>query len=290
MSLQSRILLPLAAAMLWHSAPAMAADYEPPVYVESGPEYVPVEVGSGWYLRGDVGFAFNKPFKNFETPAGFTSNQTPVLANIGMGYHFNDYLRGELNFGILPSNSFANEYVSSCDGTLTVSNTDGSGNTTVHSGRQTRDCPGSDNAKNKGYSGMANAYFDLGTFAGFTPYVGGGLGVAYVSHRVAEGDRHCRNQTTSVPNGTGGSTTSVFECDDSDAYKGKVDSERRYNLAYSLGAGLSYRFSPNGSVDVGYEYFSVPNAQFVSYDSTGPRLSKGLDFHQVKLGLRYDLW
>ncbi len=55
----SRIVLVLRgssrAAPAW-SAAAMAADYDPPIFVDDSPEYVPVEVGSGWYLRGDIGY------------------------------------------------------------------------------------------------------------------------------------------------------------------------------------------------------------------------------------------
>ncbi len=51
-----RIVLLLAASM---PAAAYAADYDPPIFVEEAAEYVPVEVGSGWYLRGDVGYVFD---------------------------------------------------------------------------------------------------------------------------------------------------------------------------------------------------------------------------------------
>ncbi|SFT43415.1 outer membrane beta-barrel protein [Mesorhizobium sp. YR577] len=280
--------LAVAAALAGNAA--NAADYDPPIFVDNAPEYVPVEVGSGWYLRGDLGYSLNKPYDYFETPAGFTSSEIPVSGSIGMGYHFNDYLRGELNFGILPSSKFSNNYTASCDGTQTVTVTDGTGNTSAFAGRSTRDCPSSDNAKNKAYNGMANAYFDLGTFAGFTPYVGGGLGVAYTSYRSAKGDRHCNGSSTSVPNGQGGTTTTIFECDDASTYSGDVTSERQYNLAYSIGAGFNYRISQNTSVDLGYEYYSVPGARYVSYGADGPTFGKGIDYHQLKVGLRYDLW
>jgi opacity protein-like surface antigen len=88
---------------------ALAADYDPPIYVDQAPEYTPVEVGSGWYLRGDVGYALNKPFEDDSfgsNPANY--NETfderfmPASASVGFGYHFNDYFRGEVNFGLMP--------------------------------------------------------------------------------------------------------------------------------------------------------------------------------------------
>ena len=55
MVLKSRIALALAAIMLMPVTQASSADYDPPIYVDQAPDYVPVEVGSGWYLRGDIG-------------------------------------------------------------------------------------------------------------------------------------------------------------------------------------------------------------------------------------------
>ncbi len=57
MSLTLRLALSLAA--LAPFAAANAADYDPPIVIDDAAEYVPVEVGSGWYLRGDVGYVFD---------------------------------------------------------------------------------------------------------------------------------------------------------------------------------------------------------------------------------------
>src|ERR1700722_495855 len=78
------------AAILLPLSPVHAADYDPPIYVDQAPDYKPVEVGSGWYLRGDVGYAFNKPYEFSETPAGFSTGIQAFSGSVGMGYHFND--------------------------------------------------------------------------------------------------------------------------------------------------------------------------------------------------------
>ena len=39
--------------------PALAADYDPPMIIDQPVEEVPVEVGTGWYLRGDIGYNFS---------------------------------------------------------------------------------------------------------------------------------------------------------------------------------------------------------------------------------------
>ena len=286
MKLVLRIALALSAVGL---APlqALAADYDPPIYVDEAPEYQPVEIGSGWYLRGDVGYAFSHPFKDdssYSALGVFDEKTSQFTGSVGMGYHFNDYLRGELNFGILPSNKFSD----------TEMVTDGcAGHTNVIIGVDpvviqpvdaTEDCRVGTFGSNKGYSAMANAYVDLGTYVGLTPYIGGGLGLAYTKYTLSEGKKDCREV---APNSSG---AGGFTCDDPSGYEGNVQSEAKINMAYSLGAGLSYRVSKNVSLDLGYEYFSVPSAKYVSYEGGSFDVKKGIDYHTVKLGLRYDLW
>ncbi|MDR7221503.1 outer membrane beta-barrel protein [Aminobacter aminovorans] len=290
MTLKSRIALAIAATMLWPLA-ASAADYDPPIVIDEAPEYVPVEVGSGWYLRGDVGYSINKPYEFFDGPTGFISSQNPLSGSIGAGYHVTDYLRAELNFGILPTSKFSNDYLTVCGGTETTTVTDDITGSVVsqNSAAGTRPCAGSDYGKNKAYSLMANAYVDLGTYVGFTPYIGGGLGVAYSTYSAIAGERNCQNGTSSS-NGGGQTTTVDFNCNAVGGYGGVRVAEREYNLAYSVGAGFAYRVSQNASVDVGYEYFAIPDAKYAAFESGGVSIKKGIDYHQVKVGLRYDLW
>ncbi|RUU78145.1 porin family protein, partial [Mesorhizobium sp. M7A.T.Ca.TU.009.01.3.1] len=69
------------------------------------------------------------------------------------------------------------------------------------------------------------------------------------------------------------------------------DSKTQYSLAYTLNAGLAYQVSKNVSVDLGYQYFSAPDAEYVAAESLDSYpILKGISNHQVKLGLRYDLW
>jgi len=232
MRLQSRIFLPLAAAALWQAAPVMAADYEPPIVVDAGPEYVPVEVGSGWYLRGDVNYNASRPTYKF-TLLGQDTDNTRFGGDIGFGYHFTDYLRGDLTMGFVGRDKY--EFNDGVDYFA---------------------------AKNQVWDGLANAYVDLGTFAGLTPYVGAGIGVMYSKAKL---------EIDSDTLGVAGNW-----------------SDKQYRFAYALNAGLSYRFTPNTSVDVGYRYLSSPNTEYLDTDSLSIR--KGVDYHQVRVGLRYDLW
>lgn len=253
MSLRSFVIASAGAVTLLPAVPVLAADYDPPIYVENADEYVPVEVGSGWYLRGDITYTANRAYESdvVGTSPGdmATSRIQPFGGTVGMGYHFNDYLRAELNVGIQPSQ----------DSSLVSDGTDITGDFTATS-----------NARNSMYSGMVNVYADLGTYAGFTPYVGAGVGL------VSTKRSYEFSQVYPLVVGA-------------DVYS--IDSKRRYDYAYTLGAGLAYNFAPSMALDVGYQYFAAPNSEY--YRITGPTtaaLEKGISFHQVKVGVRYDLW
>ncbi|MDX8513837.1 outer membrane protein [Mesorhizobium captivum] len=256
MTLKSRIASALAATLL-PLTPALAADYDPPIYVDQAPDYQPVEVGSGWYLRGDVSYLVEKSFRDQDfsfTPASQSESEDAYFASIGFGYHFNDYLRADLNLGYLPGNKFSFSY----DDTATVTPP---ATATVASG----------SLKNYAISGMLNGYVDLGTYVGLTPYVGAGVGIVRSKYELSA------NYFTD--NG-----------DDTDDFVER-SSKAKYSLAYTLNAGVAYQVSKNVLIDLGYQYFSAPDAEYVTAASLNSfPVHKGISNHQVKLGLRYDLW
>ncbi len=207
---------------------AVAADYAPPIFIEQAPEYVPVEVGSGWYLRGDVTYLASDPVYDFDPAIGSLRNNR-FGGSAGIGYHFSDLLRTDLNIGLVASDRY----------------------------RIDAGAAGTFEETNKAWYGMANAYLDLGTLAGFTPYVGAGIGVL-----------HTRN-------------SSDF------AYPVDIESNQ-YRLAYALNAGVNYQVADNLSVDLGYQYLASPKTEYRDFNTLA--VEDGVDYHQIKLGLRYDLW
>ncbi|MFN3547959.1 MAG: outer membrane protein [Mesorhizobium sp.] len=251
MKLLSRLLLSSAALAAWPLAQAVAADYDAPLYIEEAPEYVPVEIGSGWYLRGDVSYNFGKPFRNLDwggptvVDEDYDESHTALSGAVGFGYHFSDHFRGDLNLGFLSSNDQNLSYAEAGVSSTTVS------------------------VENEVWTGMANAYVDLGTYVGITPYLGGGLGIAYAE----------RKQSYSV-NYVDVLTPDIDQHDD----------KNQITWAYSLNAGASYQFTQNVSVDVGYSYLAAPSLEYYTIREGEPEIAKGLKLHQVKVGLRYDLW
>ena len=107
MKCSSRLFLSLPAAMLW-AVPALGADYSPPIFIEEAPEYVPVEIGSGWYLRGDVSYNFDDTVYDFEF-LGEEVEHRRFGVGAGVGYHFNDFLRGDVTISYLGGDRFSYE-------------------------------------------------------------------------------------------------------------------------------------------------------------------------------------
>ena len=249
MTTKLRLVLALAAtASTLPLSGALAADYDPPIYVDQAPEYTPVEVGSGWYLRGDVSYLPRKSYRNVDFSSltvSYSDDETPVFASLGFGYHFNDSLRGDINFGLLPGNE-----VSASETTATD----------IATAR----------VKNSARTAIVNGYVDLGTYVGITPYVGAGIGLFRGKYSAS------RTFTDLTP----------ANLDVADSI-----SKTKYSWAYTLNAGLAYQITKNIVIDLGYQYLSAPDAEYARLDSASAySVHKGVDNHQIKVGLRYDLW
>lgn len=350
MSLKSRFLASCVAALaIMASAQAIAADYDPPIFIEEAPEWVPVEIGSGWYLRGDVSYAFKKNYKDtrisvddslFDNnlvglgwvgPVDFFSASAdvwPVNGSVGFGYHLNDYIRGDLTVGYLGKENYTGSAhlsagylqpysivnamdpalsrvpdfgcLGSRDVTTTVQSIDSTGSpvgapsvNTISNADWRNDCMVYGAAEKAAWNGMANGYVDLGTISGFTPYVGAGIGLLFTSTKFsAEGacENERRSQTTSTS--TAVSTTEVnFNCRGTPGRHQAADySKTDYNFMYSLSAGVAYQVAENTKIDVGYQYLSAPNVRHYVINEDGIHSRKGLSEHQIKVGLRYELW
>jgi opacity protein-like surface antigen len=232
MNFSFRLLASCAALAIVPAVPALAADYNPPIYVEQAPEWVPVEIGSGWYLRGDISYNAAKPTYNFSY-LGEDVEHHRIGGSVGFGYHVTDSFRADMTVAYLGGDKFS-----------------------LRSG------PDSAEASHTVWSGLVNGYFDLGTVVGVTPYVGAGIGLTYSRHKG-------NINAPSVP--------VAFTMDDS-----------QYNFAYALMAGASYKVSDNASVDLGYQFLDTPNME--TYDHNTLQVRKGSHQHQIRLGLRYDLW
>ncbi|MBA4206017.1 outer membrane protein [Pannonibacter phragmitetus] len=247
--------LSLASCAIFISQAALAADLAmdlPAPVIEHIPE---VPATGGWYLRGDIGYKiYQAPKGSFSDPVigdlRFNRNKMndTVVIGAGIGYKFNDYLRSDLTFDYEPSAKY------------------------------TGHAPCNDPCASPGYSRetsnidvwtlMLNGYLDVGTWNGFTPYVGAGVGAAYVN---------VRDTKSFNPNGVNTS------------YDG---SSGKWNFAWALMAGTSYAVTPNWDIDLGYRYKNLGEARSVQLNNVGTGQSrikyKDLAAHEIRLGVRYN--
>ncbi len=186
----------------------------------------------GWYLRGDVGIGINRtPTLSSDGIDGLSAGggswlhretaDTPFLS-VGVGYQFSDYLRGDLTAEYRSSTRWRGN-----GGMVDPASAVGAYKYAYYDGSY------------KAADVMANAYIDLGTYAGLTPYVGAGIGAAYVTM----GDTY---QHTSFPQyGT--------------YADGVMPGASKWNLAWALHTGVAWDVNPRLKLEVGYTYKDLGN-------------------------------
>ncbi len=249
----------LSAALM--ASGVQAADlYEPPV-IEAPPTYIPeveVKEASGWYLRGDASFNYNKigGAEYFQgsnaTLASFSSARmrSSFGLGVGVGYQITSMLRADVTADYNFKANFRGSTVGQCGAPLEA-------------------CTSTDLASMSAFSLMANAYVDLGTYGIFTPYVGGGIGGTYVKWN------DLRN--TACQDDGGG-------CDATVTHGGHGS----WRFTYALMAGASIKINCQLKADVGYRYRNVAGGKMFGYASNGgPGYDRGFHIHEARAGLRY---
>ena len=241
----------IAALALGGVSPALAADiYEPPVVEYQPPAPIYQEVG-GWYIRGDIDYHWSK-FDRAEyitygaggvVDPGYNTLYGELDAawslGAGVGYQINRYLRTDFT-GDYWSKSHFRGYSQGCTSACGTSY---------------------DESSYSAFLLLANAYADLGTYYGVTPYIGAGLGGAYLKWD------DLRNTDGGVTVHEGGSG---------------------WRFAYALMAGASYCLTENLNLDVGYRYTHIEGGpMFGLAVVTGPGTDKGINAHEVRGGLRW---
>jgi len=221
-----RILGVCTATLVIGAGAASAADLipppPPPPPIQSYPE-----TSSCLYVRGDVGIGnYERPDFVKNLPGGIVSAfgeeiDETIISDIGVGCEFTANLRADVTLG-------------------------------YRSEAQVQDSFTSLDAKYSALTVMANVYYDIGNFNGFTPYVGAGVGVS-------------RNKLSDV------------------ALPVASTSGTKTSFAYALHAGVSYDYSEALAIDASYRYIDLGKGQsggdVVDYDN--------LISHDIRIGLRY---
>ncbi|WP_439544378.1 outer membrane protein [Hyphomicrobium sp.] len=249
-----------AALLIVATAPAQAADLGYGSIKDIPP---PAPSGRAWYLKGTIGMKNPEPGGIFVDDPAFADHtvhhediKSSSLYGFGIGVEHSRWLRFDVtgeyrgkqlflaqdsyNHGPCgtPGNCGTNEYTADLESWL----------------------------------GLVNAYIDLGTFRGITPYVGGGIGIAGID---VQGFKD-----VNVPNNS--------------VYYGDKDNYST-NFAWALYAGLSYDVTPQLTLDFAYRYTdlgSVETGRASAYDGSGSY--SGLEIqditsHDLLLSARYRL-
>ena len=235
----TRLALAASALTMISVSVAAAADLGPVVIQPEAVPEPPVLMG-GWYLRGDISYEFKtkarvhitttSSFSTFSSSSTFFDADFDDTWNIGagLGYIFNDWFRAD----ITADYRFPADWNGPAATSVSVS--------TI----------------------LLNGYASLGNFSGISPYVGAGVGFAYVEW-----------DTLSFP---------AFFLPDA----ATVDNWR---IAYALMAGISFEVTDNLAIDTGYRFTGVNDGQLVA--PFGPFFG-GADYtdlyiHEFRIGMRY---
>jgi opacity protein-like surface antigen len=248
----------LAAALIaFAGLPAYAADLPEPPVVEAPPP--PVEFG-GWYIRGDLDYHWSD-FRGADyitygvcvdpcgEPVGLPGSNSFSFGELdgafslggGVGYQITPYLRTDLTADYW----FQSDFEGSTTDGISVS---------------------TDTSSYSAWLLLANAYADLGTYYGFTPYVGAGIGGAHVKwddlHNTIDG------------------VTTVH------------DGASNWRFAWAIMAGTAYCLTDNLKLDVGYRYTRINGGEMFGLapdgpGGAGPGFDDGFNVHEARAGLRY---
>lgn len=116
--------------------------------------------------------------------------------------------------------------------------------------------------------GLLNGYYDFTSYAGFTPYIGGGVGFS---------SNHISPTTVAVG-----------------PFGGSLNNDTSTQFAWQVSAGVSYDLTQNWALDLGYRYLDMGEARtgddltINGVSTVGGATQHGdLQAHEVQVGLRY---
>jgi opacity protein-like surface antigen len=229
----------LAVLPMAHIPAAFAADLlPPPPQLEPPPLRGPVEE-VGFYMRSDIGVAavsatnLRSTFTDGSTLASLGAVDGPVsvgdnyILSLGLGWQFNQWFRADLTAEYRGSSSYSSSVTYQWGNAVTNASGCYPGSGLV--------CGDQYNGTVKTGLFLANGYVDVGSWYGFTPYVGGGIGLAVY-------------QTSGVKDTGLYPTAGAF---------GFAPNYNGTNFAWSLTGGVAYAIAPNLKLDVAYRYVNM---------------------------------
>jgi len=268
------------------------------------PAPVPIpEYTASWYFRGDIGLGFGNSPKVEESGLTYGLNDspgTPTTGPVPFGYGGNEFLSAFLNKDFDTSSTYGvgvGYYWSPrfrTDVTVDMrsqvqANLNGSYRYNAHDyvtnpGFYSATVPTvqvdgtvADQTMLRSGVVLLNAYYDIGQYGSFKPYVGLGLGFSY-----NEIERQNRTTESVCTLGTGACTQRAY---------GNSSKDQSVTLAVATMVGLTYDISKSTKVDLNYRYLytgAVEGNLEVNGRNSSVRFGDQSE-HQIRAGLRWDL-
>ncbi len=219
----------------------------------------PMQIGGSWYLRGDIGVtnqSVGSLFNVLDATAltldtAFKDFSPAPLVAVGFGQKINDHFRWDVTGEYRAPSDFSG-FQTYTDADPALNGTDAY------------------TAKKTELTFLANAYWDITTWRGITPFVGAGIGTSY---------------------NTISGFTDVNTPQSGLAYGGNAS---EWSLAWALYAGLAYQVTPNLTIEAAYRYINLGNAHsgdLIASDGTNaiynPEEFRGLTSQDFKVGFRW---
>lgn len=235
---------------------------------------------SGWYIRGGVGLnamsagGLSQPDLAANGGSFIDQSVTNTASiDLGVGYRFNSKLRVDATWEL-----------------RTGANLKAVDNVRILNGRgQTAaDIYSSYDANIHSQVALVNAYYDIGTWHGFTPFVGASLGVA---RNTISGLSGVNNSTINIYDNVApyNLTSQINETSSSYSH-----TKTRYNLAWGLSAGLGYAVNENLTLEASGRYLNLGSGASTSLinctcGSTGQPIKVGaMESIDMRLGMRWN--
>lgn len=221
--------------------------------------YAPPPPGRVWYLKGTIGMHNHEvgdldyaPFHTNDFTIYHEDMKSAPFFGLGIGVEHSRWLRFDV------TGEYRGKFLF-----LAQDSYPGGSGFTAGTNEYTADI--------ESWLGLVNAYIDIGTWRGITPYVGGGIGIDSLS---VQGLKDVNVPQNGVAYGADNTET---------------------NFAWALYAGMSFDVTPQFVVDLGYRYVDLGDAKsgtVTTYNgsSSGPGLEiNDVTSHDLMLNVRWRL-